>query len=122
MYSAYCLARNVEVFNAGAHTCNVNVYTAVLVVKGRVHKYRLLANINTVACEHTHHSGYSLFDSALAADFFNHRGIKPNSLAAACIYAFFAVGAFSYNGSRRNVARFKRVHKYLAVAVYKLSA
>ena len=120
MDSAYSLARNIEIFHICGHAVYIDIETAVLIMERGINKYRLLADIYAVACKHTHHRGDSAFYRALAADSFYHRRIEPNSLTAACIDTFAAVGTFADYGSRRNIARLKRMHEYLAVAVYEL--
>ena len=90
------LARRVEVLNVGS-AVNGDIETAVLVVESRVHEDRLLADVDAVLAEHTHHRGDALLDSALAVLELNHRSIEPYRLAEVSLDALAALCTFADN-------------------------
>ena len=117
--SSDSLAGHKEVFNA-ALSVGRNVDTAVLIVKGGINKNGLLADVDAVFAEHSHHGGNSLFDGSLAVFKLDHGSVEPHGLALRSGNAVAAVGAFADYRSCRNIAGLERMHKYLAVDINKL--
>lgn len=56
---------NEKILNSGFSVVR-NIYTAVLIVKSRIHKNRLAPNINAVFSEHAKHCRNSAFNSSLS--------------------------------------------------------
>ena len=92
--------------------------TAVLIVQRRIDQDRLLADIDAVLCEHTHHGRDALFNRARAVFELDHRRVEPDRLPGGGLDALAALGALTDDGGRGYVARFERVHKHLAVRVH----
>ena len=122
MDSADSLARDIEILNVGRHAVGTDVKTAVLIVERRVNKYRLLADIDSVLCEHTHHSRDSLLDGSLAVLELDHRSVKPYADTVVGVNALVSVRALADYRSRRDVSCLKRMHERLAVTVDQLCA
>ena len=121
MYAAHRFACYEQVADGG-FTVAVDVDTAVLVVKRGVNENRLFPDVDAVFCEHAQHCRDSLLYRTFAAQQLNHRRIQPHALAVGGLDGIAALTALADNRSRRDVARFQRVHKRFAVLVDELSS
>ena len=113
MDTACYLTCCIKVLNA---CCTVvgNIKTAVLVVKW------LLAYVDTVLAEHSHHGRNTLFNGSFSVDKLYHRSIKPDSLAEICLYTLITSSTLADNRSCSNISGLEGMHKYITVYVNEL--
>ena len=114
--AAYDLTGGVQIFDIGLAVVG-DLKTAILVMECGVDQDRLLANVDAVLAEHTHHGGDPLFDSACAMLQFDHGGIQPEGVTFGCGDAVTPIGAFPDDGGGGNVTGLQGIHEHFAICV-----